>query len=144
MSGAPAQAAPAAAPRSTAARRLRGAALALALAWAALVFYLSSRPDPLPFPVSAFPGEDKVLHALAYAVLGALLALAAAGPRFPGRRAVLLGAALASLYGVTDELHQSFVPGRDTSAGDWVADTLGAAAGAALAITAVRRRGAAR
>jgi VanZ family protein len=144
MSGLPAPAAPAVVPAPAPARRLRLTAAVLALAWAALVFYLSSKSDPLPFSVSTFPGEDKVLHALAYGVLGALVALSAAGPRFPGRRAVLLAAALASLYGVTDELHQSFVPGRDTSAGDWVADTLGAATGAALAVAALRRRGRAR
>lgn len=137
---APAPAAPAATPRPASARRLRLAATALALAWAGLVFYLSSKSDPLPFSISSFVGEDKVLHACAYGVLGALLALAAGGGRFQGRRAVVLAAALASLYGVTDELHQSFVPGRDTSAGDWAADTVGGLAGAALASAALRRR----
>lgn len=32
-----------------------------------------------------------------------------------------------SLYGVSDEYHQSFVPGRLAETGDWLADTLGAA-----------------
>ena len=36
----------------------------------------------------------------------------------------------ASLFGASDEFHQSFVPGRDTDVFDWVADTLGATAGA--------------
>jgi len=31
-----------------------------------------------------------------------------------------------SLYGVTDELHQYFVPGRTSDVLDWIADTLGA------------------
>lgn len=141
MSG-PAPAA-AAAVRASSVRARRLVAGALAVAWAGLVFWLSSRPD-LPLSVGLVPGADKFLHAGAYAVLGALLTLATAGARFSGRRAVVIAAALASLYGVTDELHQSFVPGRDTSAGDWAADTLGAAAGAALAIAAMRRRGVAR
>ena len=46
--------------------------------------------------------------------------------------------ALASLYGATDEFHQSFVPGRDSDVLDWVADTLGAALGAASATVATR------
>jgi hypothetical protein len=128
--------------RPTSVRSRRLVAGALALAWAGLVFWLSSRPDPLPFSVSLFPGMDKLLHGGAYAVLGALLMLATAGARYSVRRAVVIAAALASLYGVTDELHQSFVPGRDTSAGDWIADTVGALGGAALAAASLRRRGA--
>ena len=34
--------------------------------------------------------------------------------------------AIASLYGFSDEFHQSFTPGRGVEFGDWVADTLGA------------------
>ncbi len=142
MSAAPAPAA-AATIRPAPARARRLVAGVLALAWAGLVFWLSSRPDPLPISLASFPGSDKVLHGSAYAVLGALLVLATAGARFPARRAVVIAAALASLYGVTDELHQSFVPGRDTSAGDWIADTVGALAGAAAAAASLRRRGAA-
>ncbi len=40
-----------------------------------------------------------------------------------------------SLYGLSDEWHQSFVPGRDASLGDWLADTIGAV----LAATAIFR-----
>jgi VanZ family protein len=34
---------------------------------------------------------------------------------------------LSSLYGVSDEFHQSFVPGRTPDVHDWMADTWGAA-----------------
>ena len=54
------------------------------------------------------------------------------------RGALFLAVALASLYGATDEFHQSLVPGRDADVVDWVADTLGAAIGAALATAAIR------
>ena len=40
----------------------------------------------------------------------------------------ILGA-LTSLYGIIDEIHQSFTPGRSCSVFDWFADTAGAAAG---------------
>jgi VanZ family protein len=36
---------------------------------------------------------------------------------------------LASLYGVSDEVHQAFVPFRESSWLDWLADTVGAALG---------------
>ena len=37
----------------------------------------------------------------------------------------LVAVALASLYAVTDEFHQSFVPGRMCDPADWLTDTLG-------------------
>jgi VanZ family protein len=56
----------------------------------------------------------------------------------PDRRAALAAFLVASLYAVTDELHQSFVEGRHGTPVDWAIDTAGAAA-AALAVTARRR-----
>lgn len=48
---------------------------------------------------------------------------------------------LASLYAVTDEFHQSFVPGRMCDPADWLTDTLGAMLGAAVAAIALRGPG---
>ena len=82
-------------------------------------------------------------HFSEYAVFGALLANAL---RFmlPLRRACTLAIAIASAYGVTDELHQWFVPGRTTDPADWAVDTLAAAFGSVavgcLCRAAVRRR----
>ncbi|MCX6954305.1 MAG: VanZ family protein [Verrucomicrobia bacterium] len=42
-------------------------------------------------------------------------------------RAGLWAVLAASAYGVSDEFHQSFVPGRSVEVADWMADTLGAA-----------------
>ena len=66
-----------------------------------------------------------------YTVLGALLANAL-GNHVPRSRAWMLAVAIASVYGITDELHQLFVPGRFCDPADWVVDTLGAALGALL------------
>ena len=68
-------------------------------------------------------------HFLEYALLGLLLANAL---RFhmPLRRACALAVLLASLYGVTDEVHQWFVPDRFCDPVDWLVDTCGAALGA--------------
>lgn len=104
-------------------------------AYAGLIFYLSSQPHPeddLPSFVLSF--SDKVLHVLEYAVLGGLCyrALRWGTNESWGNLAVPLAVFFASLYGISDEIHQSFVPFRDSSWLDWVADTIGAAVGAAV------------
>ncbi|MEM6533883.1 MAG: VanZ family protein [Myxococcota bacterium] len=94
-----------------------------AIAWAALIFALSSRSSFGQIPGLVFPGFDKIAHAGAFGVLALLLLY---GARFPlGRRGWLCVIA-ASLYGLSDELHQSFVPGRSVEVADGVADVAGA------------------
>jgi VanZ family protein len=92
--------------------------------WAAVIFTLSS----LPSLDSGLGTWDIVLRKLAhlaeYAILGALLYRALR--REPA--AVVLG----SLYAVTDEVHQTFVSGREGSPVDWLIDTVGVVAGALL------------
>lgn len=90
--------------------------------WAALIFYLSSRPH-LPDWIATFDGTDKIVHAGAYGVLCMWLLFGARGPR---NVAMWWCAIAASAYGFTDELHQGFVPGRTQDKWDWVADTMGA------------------
>lgn len=89
-----------------------------ALVWAALLFVLSSRQS-LPGP--GVQHADKAAHFAAYAVLGALLAFAAARTGWP----LAVAAALGILYGASDEVHQMFVPGRSASVLDWLADVAG-------------------
>jgi len=102
----------------------------------AAIWILSDRPLPIETPA----GSDKILHAGAYAVVGALMRWAA-GPeaRDPGasRWAWLAVAA----YGAIDEFHQSFVPGRTPSVGDWAADAIGAWIGVRAAAAIVRTGG---
>ncbi|MGC3999612.1 MAG: VanZ family protein [Anaeromyxobacter sp.] len=125
---------------SGAARRTALALGLAAVAWAGLIAWLSSLARP-PFP-EAFLLHDKLSHGAGYAVLGALLAgaLHAAGVR--SARVLLLAAAVGSLYGVTDEWHQAYVPGRSSDPTDWAADTAGALAGAVAVTIALRRAGA--
>ena len=112
-------------------RNLRLALWVAVGAYLATIFALSSMSAPLPALTSRV--SDKVLHAVEYGGLGLLLsaALRLSG-RSPGRAAAL-GLLLASLYGASDELHQAFVPNRDCSGWDWLADTAGAALGALAA-----------
>ena len=90
----------------------------------AFIFFLSSQSS-LPIPPSV-AGLDKLLHGLAYGVLAYLVSHASASFQIISFRRVLLVTALVAAYGVTDEVHQSFVPGRDASLWDIVADGAGA------------------
>lgn len=103
---------------------------ALLILYCGLIFTLSAQ-SAIPAPL-LFPFQDKVIHALAYAVMGGLCCRTFS--RFisaPGHKAlVCLG--FCSLYGLSDEFHQSFVPGRHADVFDWVADTFGATAGILL------------
>jgi VanZ family protein len=93
----------------------------------AIIFTASSIPN-----LQHLPGNisDKTGHGIGYAMLGALLLRALAG----GRRAsvtwrtVLLAVACATAYGVSDEFHQRFVPGRSSDVYDVLADAEGATA----------------
>ena len=96
---------------------------ALTLGWMALIFFLSSQPD-VPAP-ELFSQQDKVAHLLAFGVLGLLLAFALTPPAAASWRRVLLITALVTVYGITDELHQYFVPGREASIWDVLADGVG-------------------
>lgn len=103
----------------------------------AAIFMASSAVDPAPLPGRFL---DKVIHLGIYAVLGALAARAfAGGLRHVTPRAAALAILFATLYGISDEWHQSFVPGRTPDALDVLADSAGAAIGA-LALLAMRRR----
>jgi VanZ family protein len=92
--------------------------------WAVLIFALSSIPDL----GTGLGGWDlalrKLAHAAEYAVLGALLvrAIARAGLAF----------ALGTLYAVSDEVHQAFVPGRMGSLLDVALDAVGVVCGVVL------------
>lgn len=106
--------------------------LAGLLAWAALIFVLSSFPNP----PGATGGEWRynLAHMAEYGVLGALAVLTLRAYR-PGWPALAVGAmawAVAVLYGMSDEFHQSFVPNRDANWLDVGFDALGAALGAAI------------
>ena len=63
-----------------------------------------------------------------YAVLGFLIGYSLKSSGI--RRYILCGWILASIYGITDEIHQSFVPMRDASVFDVFADGLGSFVGA--------------
>jgi VanZ family protein len=89
-----------------------------------LIFWLSSRPEnDIP---SLFWGQDKLEHFLAFGMLGFFYYYSfrqrEANPSFTR---VLLITLMVAAYGLFDESHQYFVPGRDASLADLAADTAG-------------------
>ncbi len=90
----------------------------------------------VPSPSTPAGTPDWLLHALEYGVLGFVLARACAGGLSRGRLGLGplgLTLVLGTLYGVSDEWHQSWVPGRDASARDVLADMVGSGLGLGLA-----------
>lgn len=114
------------------------------LAWAVSIFVLSSDTQDVGVlfseSVDAFIGN--LVHPFAFGVLALLLV-----PLFPrgrgplgkawtamGSVGALWAVTLVALYGFTDELHQSTVPGRDASLFDLLSDGVGAASVVAVVL----------
>lgn len=94
------------------------------VAWAALIFLLSSFEAPDVGSGGVDYAVRKLAHLTEYALLGALL-VRATRRELP---AFLLGVA----YAASDEAHQHFVPGRHATPVDVAIDAVGVALGVAL------------
>lgn len=98
------------------------------IAYMVAIFSVSAMTNP------TFQGEtpDYVLHALEYFLLALLWIRLLLAHRLPENnkavwlRLCLLGAGIAICYGICDEFHQYFVPGRHCSLHDVAADAFGA------------------
>jgi hypothetical protein len=95
----------------------------------ALITYWSgqgSLPIDQPLVADTFHGfQHRIAHLISFALVGLLARWAFDG--WP--RAALLAVFLTSLFGASDEWHQSFTPGRRAAIDDWVLDTAAAALG---------------
>ena len=123
-------------PRRSFLRRVRWIS---ALVWMGGIFFLSQQSSPSG---GAGGVESEVAHVVLYAALASLLFWALAGDRSdvdtPFWVPAALAFALTVLYGVSDELHQAFVPARTASELDVALDAAGAALGVAVALLASR------
>jgi len=93
------------------------------------IFWQSSYPTIISAPL--FPFDDKVLHFGAYALLAFLTArdLFAEKPFWSLTKIKIIAIAFACLFGLSDEIHQAFIPSRDASIGDFLADCAGSILG---------------
>lgn len=75
-----------------------------------------------------FSFQDKFLHFSIFGFLAFLMARSFKQSQYKFFNGYyhILAIAFTSLYGIFDEFHQYFVPGRYSTVGDWLADFLGA------------------
>lgn len=92
--------------------------------WATIILILTSIPT-IPNELFLFDLADKVYHVLAYAPLGFFLMKAFHENTFgswpPFQNTFFFG----SIFGLADEVHQYFIPGRFFDLYDWLADSTG-------------------
>jgi len=115
--------------------RVRALRWAVVIVWAAVIFGASSLHG------SQVPGRfGPLAHFTEYAVLGVLVFRAL---RLDRRAVHSAGAAvlIASVYGISDELHQALVPGRMPDPADWAIDTAGAIIGVLVLLILARAGG---
>jgi VanZ family protein len=113
--------------------RQRVLAFAPAAAYMILIWALSSMSH-IMISFERVPFQDKGVHFVEYGTLAVLLAHALRASA-PTRRLLWqlgLSIAFATLWGLIDEIHQAFVPGRVADAQDLLADALGAMLGACV------------
>ena len=94
-----------------------------------LIYVQSANPSPEQIPT--FPFVDKVLHFAAFGIMGILFYRAYHTLRIGENRRLLtlLSVISATLYGISDEIHQSFVPFRSAEITDVIADFFGSVCG---------------
>lgn len=100
--------------------------------YAALIFYLSSLPGTTYIP--SFFAADKAFHLVEYGILGYLLARALGHYHLKKKVLLISVVFICFAYGVSDELHQFFVPHRCASFMDVVADGIGSSIGIGIYI----------
>lgn len=94
------------------------------LAWCMLIFLLSSVPGNR-YPQVSWPFADKLVHLFLYCVLGFL----ACGFIWSRRFHISMAWPFGVFYGLTDEIHQLWVPRRTFSMEDLLADACGVTLG---------------
>lgn len=107
-----------------------------ALFWMSLIFSLSSIPGK-SFPAETTSFIEIIAHIFLYGVLSFLIFLALISfkekDNFSGRL-IFIAVALSVIYGISDEYHQGYVPGRFVSFADLMFDFLGSVIGAFLIV----------
>ena len=103
------------------------------LGYLALIFVLSSLSAPI-FAETTVPFLDKFFHTIEYALLGFLFIRGLRNSRLllSNAKFILLAVALSTLYGISDEFHQYFVPNRSASLIDILFDCIGSVIGSTI------------
>lgn len=100
----------------------RWLAIILTLISASLIFYISSMTFPAGGGSSGPYAIIYHLTAFSYLTLFLLISLTKGKPNKP---LIIMGIILAIIYGISDEIHQLFVPGRFASIKDIIINSFG-------------------
>jgi VanZ family protein len=105
-------------------------------AWAGAIFWLSSRTGSEIETLNIFDVWDKAAHFTAFFAGAVALVIALRwSTKWTWTRIAIFTVIAISLYGASDEYHQLYTPHRSgADIGDWLADSLGAAAGTLLTV----------
>jgi VanZ family protein len=101
------------------------------VAWAATIYWFSSRTGPQIEEINIFELSDKVAHFVAFFAGGPAVVCALRwSTKWSWNRIVCVAACILALYGAADEYHQTFTVNRTGADGwDGLADALGGLAG---------------
>lgn len=96
-----------------------------------LLIVITSSFSRLPAPQPDWFEIDKIYHLIEYGILSflSLRAFMNSPRKILSSDAVFFTILATVAFGLTDEIHQAFVPGRTSSIADWIFDSLGAVAG---------------
>jgi len=92
---------------------------------ASITIFIASHQEGVPFDTSIFIFQDKVMHFFAYTIYGYTIQLYLKSLNLAKSKYIMFTIMIGSLFGLSDEFHQYFIPNRSTEFFDWVADTLG-------------------
>jgi len=105
------------------------------------IFVLSSIPGDR-FPVISFDFGDKIVHVFLYFLLMIFTYISFSEQKIVDfKDKVLISSFLFSvLYGITDEIHQYFIPNRLCDIYDILSDTAGAVTGVVAVMIIIKRK----
>lgn len=105
-----------------------------------LIFFLSSQ-SKLPSPSKTFFGLDKILHIIDFGSFAFTLTFWFTAENWISntQKYALLVIGITVLYGISDEVHQYFVPNRSPSIYDLLADTVGAFLAVGLKLLLIKK-----
>jgi len=100
------------------------------IVWSAVIFYTSTLPGS-SFRLPPFRFVDKLIHMCVFGLLSLLVLRG--GLRAENRiKAFYFGIIYSILYGLADEIHQFFIPGRFVDPFDFLANVVGILIGALI------------
>ena len=107
--------------------------------WAVLIFVVSSIPSLSP-PDTGISMQDKLAHGVEYGIFGFLIQRSICYRFGCCINLFFIGFGIGMVYGGLDEIHQLFIPGRQSCIEDFIADTVGVFAGQGIFWLTIRKR----